>query len=204
MKHVCPSQFMQVSDKKHVQRRKTLCETFVIHQRLTVWSPSEPPPPTPSNNITTTTIIIATTIIIILMMIINDDDGGNNNNDNNNNDNNNNNNIIINKSDNKNDNNNNSSSNKSDNNIIILVLVIVKMIMLINAFEAANRDFSQSLRCAANCLQHVLSSSLGAIVCISRKVHRALITCKMSCATWYEGTAQLLSLTKVIIAFILP
>ena len=30
-----------------------------------------------------------------------------------------------------------------------------------------------------------------------------IITCNTSCATWYEGTAQLLSLTEFEIAFIL-
>ena len=32
---------------------------------------------------------------------------------------------------------------------------------------------------------------------LSRATHRALITCSMSCAIWYEGTAQLLSLTEL-------
>ena len=31
---------------------------------------------------------------------------------------------------------------------------------------------------------------------LSRATHRALFTCHMSCATWYEGTAQLFSLTE--------
>ena len=30
---------------------------------------------------------------------------------------------------------------------------------------------------------------------LSRATHRAIITCNTSCATWYEGTAQLLCLT---------
>ena len=34
-------------------------------------------------------------------------------------------------------------------------------------------------------------------MCKSRAAHRALITRNMSCATWYEGTAQLLSLTEL-------
>ena len=34
-------------------------------------------------------------------------------------------------------------------------------------------------------------------VCKSRATHRALITCNMLCATWYEGTAQLSSLTEL-------
>ena len=37
----------------------------------------------------------------------------------------------------------------------------------------------QSPHCAANCLQHVRSSGLGATVCKSRATHRALITCNM-------------------------
>ena len=37
----------------------------------------------------------------------------------------------------------------------------------------------------------------GVIVCKSHATHRAFITCNMPCATWYEGTAQLLSLTEL-------
>ena len=37
----------------------------------------------------------------------------------------------------------------------------------------------------------------GAIVCQSRAAHPALITYNMPRATWYEGTAQLLSLTEL-------
>ena len=39
-------------------------------------------------------------------------------------------------------------------------------------------------------------SHLGAIVCKSCAAHRTLITCNMLYASWYEGTAQLLSLRK--------
>ena len=70
------------------------------------------------------------------------------------------------------------------------------MIIMI-AFKGAVRDFLQSPHCTANCLQHVRSSGQGAIVCKSRATHGALITCNMSCATWYEGTTQLLSLTEL-------
>ena len=35
------------------------------------------------------------------------------------------------------------------------------------------------------------------IVCKSRTAHRAPFMCNMSRATWYEGTAQLLSLTEL-------
>ena len=34
-------------------------------------------------------------------------------------------------------------------------------------------------------------------MCKSRAAHRTLIICNMSCATWYKGTAQLLSLTEL-------
>ena len=35
----------------------------------------------------------------------------------------------------------------------------------------------------------------GAIICKSRATHRALFTCNVSRASWYEGTAELLRLT---------
>ena len=72
------------------------------------------------------------------------------------------------------------------------------IIVIIIAFKGAIGDFLQSPHSAANCLQHVRSSGTGAIVCKSRATRRALITCKcMLRATWYEGTARLLSLTEL-------
>ena len=53
--------------------------------------------------------------------------------------------------------------------IIIIILV---------AFKCTIQDFLQSPHSATNCLEHVHSSGLGAIVCKSRATHRALITCK--------------------------
>ena len=50
---------------------------------------------------------------------------------------------------------------------------------------------------AANCLQHVYSSGQSAIMCKPYATHWALITCSTSFAMWCEGTAQLLSLTKL-------
>ena len=52
--------------------------------------------------------------------------------------------------------------------------------------EMRNKRFLQSPHCAANCLQHVHSSGPGAIECKSRGTHRALITCNMASATWYD------------------
>ena len=77
--------------------------------------------------------------------------------------------------------------------MMMMMRIIIIIIVIIIAFKGAIRDFLQSPHCAANCLQHARSSGPGAIVCKSRAAHPALITCNMSCATWYEGTAQLLS-----------
>ena len=71
-----------------------------------------------------------------------------------------------------------------------------------NRFERCDLRCVQSPHCAANCLQHTCSSDPGAIVCKLSATHRALIT-YVSCTTWYEGTAQLLRLTKLNSHFIL-
>ena len=65
-------------------------------------------------------------------------------------------------------------------------------------WETQISRFLQSPHCYANCLQHICSSGHGIIVCKSCTTLWALIMCNMSCATWYEGTAQLLSLTLYI------
>ena len=68
--------------------------------------------------------------------------------------------------------------------IIIIMIIIIMMMMIIIiviAFKGAIRDFLQSPHYAANSLQHVRSSGLGAIVCKSRATHRALVTCNGSC-----------------------
>ena len=70
--------------------------------------------------------------------------------------------------------------------------IIIIMIIII-ALKGAVQD---SPHCAANCLRHVRSSTPGTIACKSCATHRALITCNMLCATCYEGTAQLFSLTE--------
>ena len=85
--------------------------------------------------------------------------------------------------------------------IIIMMMMIIIVIIIIIILKRRNSRFFffKSPHRTANCLQHVSSSGPGAIVCKSRAARRALIACNMSCATWYEGKVQLLSLT---IAFI--
>ena len=59
-----------------------------------------------------------------------------------------------------------------------------------------SRFFLQSPHCLVNCLQHICTSGQGAIMCKSRAIRQVLNMCNMSCVTWYEETAQLLSLTE--------
>ena len=80
----------------------------------------------------------------------------------------------------------------------VSISVVLKIIiMIVVALKGHNLRFLQSLHYAANCLQHVRSSGQGATVCKSHATHQALIMCSMSCATWYPGTAQLLSLAML-------
>ena len=74
-----------------------------------------------------------------------------------------------------------------------ILVIIIKIIIIIIRLKGAVKDFLQSPHC---CLQHVHSSGQGAIVRKSIATHPAFITCNMPCATWYKGTAQLLSLTQ--------
>ena len=80
--------------------------------------------------------------------------------------------------------------------MIVVVVVVVVEVVIVIALEGAIRDFLKSPHCATNCLQHVHSSGPGAIVCELRATHRTIIKCNLQCATWYEGTARLLSLTE--------
>ena len=78
--------------------------------------------------------------------------------------------------------------------------------LLTMALKGAFRNFLQPLYCAVRCFQHVCFRGQGAIVCKScvstRADHLQMpIPCNVSCAAWYEVTAQLLSLT-VEIAYI--
>ena len=90
--------------------------------------------------------------------------------------------------------------------MMMIIIIIIVIIIIVIELKGAIRDFLQSPYCAANCLQHARSSGPGAIVCKSCATHSACITCNMPWATWYKGTAQLLSLTDFrshIFSFIL-
>ena len=98
-----------------------------------------------------------------------------------------------------------SFTDKTNDEILIIIIIIIRRRrrrrrrrrMIIIELKGAVRDFLflQSPHCTANCLPHARSNGPGAIVCKSRATHTALITCITPCATWYEGTVQLLSLT---------
>ena len=90
--------------------------------------------------------------------------------------------IIINYNNNDDDDDDdNDNNNKNNNN---------------NRIERRNSRLLRSPHCAAKCLQHVSSSGPGAIVCKSLSTYRALITCKLQCATWYEPVAAQISRRK--------
>ena len=75
----------------------------------------------------------------------------------------------------------NNNSNNDDNN---------------DCIERHNSRFLQSPHCTINSLQHVCWSSQGTTVCKSHATHLMPMMCSMLCATWYEGTVQLLSLAE--------
>ena len=82
-------------------------------------------------------------------------------------------------------------------------IIIIIIIIIIFAFKGGIQDFLQSPHSAANFLQHVRSSSTGAIVCKSRATHRALITCKcpVTCHLVLRDSSAI-KLDRVEIAFI--
>ena len=83
-------------------------------------------------------------------------------------------------------------------NIIIIIIIII-----IITFKGAIRDFLQSPHSAANCLQHVRTLKWPGHVQHIERLSRASVMLR---ATWYEGTAQLLSLTELkshLLSFIL-
>ena len=80
-----------------------------------------------------------------------------------------------------------------ESRIIIMVMKIIALMTL----KGTIQNVILSPDWATNCLQHVCSSDQGAIVYKSCATHWALITCNMSCITWYEEIAHLLSFTEL-------
>ena len=68
---------------------------------------------------------------------------------------------------------------------------IMRIIIIVITLKGAIRDFYNLL----TALWTV--SNMCAQVTKSRAAHWVLIACSMLCATWYEGTAQLFSLTEL-------
>ena len=80
----------------------------------------------------------------------------------------------------------------------VIMSVLHEHIIIKIAFKCAIRDFLQSPHSTANCVQQLRSSGRDATMCKSHATHRALITNRCHvCATWYEVTAQLFSLTEL-------
>ena len=63
-------------------------------------------------------------------------------------------------------------------------IIIIKIIIIL-AFKGENQEFFFSILTAPS------SSGLGAIVCKSRAIHRALILCNMSCYIPHGTQGQL-------------
>ena len=66
-----------------------------------------------------------------------------------------------------------------------------------HCIERCKSRFLQSCHNTTNCLQHIQLSGKGAVECKSRATHRALVTCNMSCATGYEGTAAVVDPSQI-------
>ena len=82
--------------------------------------------------------------------------------------------------------------------VYFLLLIPNENLIIIIAFKGAIRDFWQYPHSTVNCLQHVRSSG-PAQSCANHVQHieplsRASVMLR---ATWFEGTAQLLSLTEL-------
>ena len=83
------------------------------------------------------------------------------------------------------------SSSGSSSNIIIIIM-IGKIITLTGTIW----DFYNLLTVLGTVSNTHAQVAMGQSCWKSRAAHRVLITCNMSCAIWYEGAAQLLSLTE--------
>ena len=69
---------------------------------------------------------------------------------------------------------------------MMMMMMMMMMITIIITLKGAIRDFYNFLTAPRTV------SNTYANMCKSRATHRALITCNLQCATWYEGTVQLL------------
>ena len=85
------------------------------------------------------------------------------------------------------------------------IVALIIIIIIIIAFKGAIRNFLQSLHSAANCL-NMNAQVARAQLCANHVQHikrlsRAIVMLR---ATWYEGTAQLLSLSwnRIYLSFI--
>ena len=73
--------------------------------------------------------------------------------------------------------------------MMIIIITTTTTIIIITTtikntrIERRNSRFLQSAHCAANCLQYVLSSGQGAIMCKSRATHRTFITLYVESST---------------------
>ena len=79
---------------------------------------------------------------------------------------------------------------------LFLLSFFDKMIIMIIALKDSIPVSIFTPHCATTCLQRVCLSGQGAIVCKSRATHRTHLTRNISYATWYEGTAQQISLPE--------
>ena len=85
----------------------------------------------------------------------------------------------------------------------VWVMTFIIIIIIIITFKGAIRDFVRSPHSATNCLQHVRSSSPGAVMCKSHATHWVLIMCKchVTChLVWRDSSA--VKFDRVEIAFI--
>ena len=82
--------------------------------------------------------------------------------------------------------------------MMMMMIIIIIIIIIIIAFKGTVRDFFtiSTLRRELS-LTRTLKQPRHSSVCKSRATQLAPITCNVSCATWYEGTAQLLGLTEL-------
>ena len=79
---------------------------------------------------------------------------------------------------------------------IRLIMIVVIIMIIVFALKGANYN-SYNFLTAPQTVSNTYAGVARAQLCANDVQHRTLITCNMSCATWQEGTAQLLSLTEL-------